>query len=61
MSKLSIAVLAAVAIALIVTARAFVATLDTEQARTSARTTVNPTVMMERAPRNLPSERYDAH
>jgi hypothetical protein len=61
MSKLTIAALTAIVLALTASALAFVATLDAEHAGRSTPATVKPTEMMERAPSNLPIEQYQAH
>jgi hypothetical protein len=53
--------LTAIVLALTVSALAFVARLDAEHAGRSTSATVKPTEMMERAPRNLPIEQYQAH
>jgi hypothetical protein len=61
MSKLTIVALTAIVLALTVSALAFVARLDPEHAGRSTSATVKPNEMMERAPRNLPIEQYQAH
>jgi hypothetical protein len=60
MSNLTITSLTAIVLALTVTALTFIATLGAQQAGRSTPATVNPTEMMELAPRNLPTERFEA-